>query len=254
MHVAPLGCMAATASRLQAVVRSKPETCFHENCMPKGVRKNITVPGLLATAIKARAAELQFRTLTPFVVDLVTYDLQGGAPHPITVAIAGDTQAAQDAVDAELARRFQPGQPREGLLVQVVQRLDEIRSSARNLTPALLLNAEPIRVVFPARIWQLVEARWMELGYTSLSAYVSGLVRYDLLVGGPHHKKKVDRTRASVEAVARETVARRRSGKRRKLYLDHLIERTEGRPLKDSELDVIKAKIAETLRGLFTAK
>jgi hypothetical protein len=38
------------------------------------------------------------------------------------------------------------------------------------------------------------------------------------------------------------------------LYLDHLIERTEGRPLKDSELDVIKAKIAETLRGLFTAK
>lgn len=222
--------------------------------MPKGVRKNITIPGLLATAIKVRAQELHFRTLTPFVVDLVTYDLQSGAPHPITAAIAGDTQAAQDAVDAELARRYRPGQAREGLLVQVVQRLEEIRSVARNQTPALPLNAEPIRVVFPGRIWQLVDARWNELGFTSLSAYVTGLIRYDLLVGGPHRETKTAPTRAAVDAVARETVARRRSGQRRKLYLDHLIERTEGRPLKESELDKIKAKIAESLRGLFAAK
>lgn len=222
--------------------------------MSKGVRKNITVPGLLATAIKARAKELQFRTLTPFVVDLVTYDLQSGAPHPITAAIASDTQPAQDAVDAELARRYQPGQPREGLLVQVVQRLNEIRSLARNLVPAPPLNAEPIRVVFPARIWQLVDVRWDELGYTSLSAYVTGLIRYDLLVGGPHRERKGGPTRASLEAVTSETIARRRSGKRRKLYLDHLIERTEGRSLEEPELDRIKTQIADTLRGLFAGK
>lgn len=222
--------------------------------MPKGVRKNITVPGLLAPSIKVRAKELHFRTLTPFVVDLVTYDLQGGSPHPITVAIANDTQAAQDAVDSELARRYRPGQRREGLLVQVVQRLDEIRSLARNQTPAPPLNAEPIRVTFPARIWQLVDARWEELGYTSLSSYITGLIRYDLLVGGPHREKKRKETRAALEAVARETVSRRRSGHRRKLYLDHLIERTEGRPLETSELDRIKAQIAEQLRSIFAAK
>ena len=218
--------------------------------MAKGIRKNITVPGLLAPALRLRSREFHFPTLSPFVVDLGTYDLQSGAPHTITLAIAKDTQAAQDAVDAELVARYRPGQPREGLLVQVVQHLDEIRALTRNNVPAPPLSAKPERITFPARIWQIVDFRWNELGYSSFSAYVTGLIRYDLLVGGPHRPKGSVTRRAERDARVRDTAARRRRGEKRKLYLDYLIERSEGRTLNETELEQIKAKIAVHLRSL----
>lgn len=156
--------------------------------MLKGIRKNVTVPGLLAPALRLRFQEFGFRTLSPFAIDLVSYDLKSGARRSITLAIARDTLAAQDAVDAEIVARYRPGQPREGLLVQVIERLVELRSMARNAKPPPV-NAKPERITFPARIWQLVDPRWEELGYASLSAYLTGLVRYDLLIGGPHQSR-----------------------------------------------------------------
>lgn len=219
--------------------------------MAKGIRKNITIPALLAPSLHQRAMEFGFRTLTPFVFDLVSYDMQSGAPHTITIAISNDTQAAQDAVDAELARRYRPGQAREGLLVQVVERLDEMRSMARNTIPAPALSAKPQRVMFPQRIWEYVDERWKELGYSSLSAYVTGLARYDLLVSGPHRTIPHITNRAKQDAAARQSLVRYRRGERRKLYLDHLIERNEGRSLSSKELEQMKAKIAQHLQGLF---
>jgi hypothetical protein len=32
----------------------------------------------------------------------------------------------------------------------------------------------------------IIEIRWPELNYPNLSEYVTGLVRYDLMLGGPH--------------------------------------------------------------------
>ncbi len=219
--------------------------------MSKGIRKNITIPGMLAPALRLRAMEFGFRTLSPFVFDLVSYDLKSGASHTITIAIAEDTQPAQDAVDAEIARRYFPGQPRQGLLVQVIERLNEMRSLARNTTPAPQLSAKPERVMFPSRIWDIVEARWQELGYASLSAYVTGLVRYDLLISGPHRSLPSATNRAKQDTIARQTLVSCRRGQKRKLYLDHLIEKTEGRPLDRRELEAFKAKIAQHLQGLF---
>ncbi len=219
--------------------------------MSKGIRKNITIPGLLAPSLRQRAQEFGFRTLSPYVFDLVSYDLRSGAPHTITLAIAADTQAAQDAVDAELARRYRPGQAREGLLVQVVERLTELRSAARNTALVPALNAKPERVMFSSRIWEHVDERWQELGYASLSAYVTGLARYDLLISGPHRATPQTLNRAKQDAVARQSLVRYRRGERRKLYLDHLIERNEGRTLSDVELEQMKAKIAQHLQGLF---
>lgn len=218
--------------------------------MAKGTRKNITIPGALAPALHLRFREFGFRTLSPFVLDLVTYDLRSGAKHAITLAIASDAQAAQDAVDKELVVRYRPGQPRAGLLVEVIERLSEIRSLARQATPVPLIISKPERVTFPARIWPLVEPRGVELGYASLSAYITGLIRYDLLISGPHQSLMPPSDRAAQDAVARETIARRKRGQRRKLYLDHLIERVEGRALNETELDTMKGKIALHLRAV----
>jgi hypothetical protein len=215
--------------------------------MAKGVRKNITIPGLLAPTLRLRSTEMGFRNLSPFISDLVLYDLQSGAEHTITLAVFQDTQSAQDAVDAELVARYQPGQPREGLLVQLVERLAEVRALARS-SATIPLNSKPVRITFPAQIWQLVDLRWVELGYDSLSAYITGLIRYDLLISGPHRRLMPISGRAAQDAVARETVARRKGGHRRKLYLDHLLERVEGRVLNKTELDELKARMAQHLR------
>ncbi len=87
--------------------------------MARGIRKSITIPGLLAPTVKRRCAEFGHTIFTPYAVELVCYDLRSDAKHSITFEIANDTQMAQDAVDRELILRYRPGQPRKGLLVQL---------------------------------------------------------------------------------------------------------------------------------------
>src|SRR6266567_3710713 len=98
--------------------------------MARGVRKSITIPGLLAPTMKKRCAELGYSIFTPYAVELVCYDLRSDAKHEITLEIARDTQAAQDAVDRELVSRYRPGQQREGLLIQLVERIHHLQGAA----------------------------------------------------------------------------------------------------------------------------
>ena len=222
--------------------------------MAKGIRKNISVPGLLAPALRFRTREFGHRTVSPLAVDLVCYDLRSGAPHSITLAISQDTQAVQDAVDAELVARYRPGQKRNGFLVEIVEHLDELRTVARRAKTAPPLKTKAERVMFPATIWPLADVRWRELGYPSLSAYITGLIRYDLLVGGPHQFDARHARRKIQGALDRETQAARERGQRRKLFLDHLIERVQGRAFTARELDRQKAEIARQLLHHVTKK
>lgn len=224
--------------------------------MPRGVRKSITLPGLLAPAVKQRCAEFGHSTLTPYAVELVCYDLRSDAKHEITVAIACDTQAAQDAFDRELVTRYQPGQKREGLLVQVVERihhLQDLAARSRHDLP-VQLSAVRDRVTFPFDIWRLVDVRWQDLGYPSVSAYLTGLIRYDLLVGGPHSSTTADPRSKLQRKLTRKTLAARRKGGRRKILLDHLIEEAEGHPVRQEDLQRVKARIAKALRDISIAR
>ncbi len=224
--------------------------------MPRGVRKSITLPGLLAPAVKQRCAEFGHSTLTPYAVELVCYDLRSDAKHEITVAIACDTQAAQDAVDRELVSRYQPGQKREGLLVQIVERihhLQDLAARSRHDLP-VQLSAVRDRITFPFDIWRLVDLRWQDLGYPSVSAYLTGLIRYDLLVGGPHSSTTADPRSKLQRKLTRKTLAARRKGGRRKILLDHLIEEAEGHPVPQEELQRVKERIAKALRDISIAR
>ena len=120
--------------------------------MQRGVRKSITIPGSLATAVKQRCREFGYASLTPYAVELVCYDLRSDAKHAITLPIANDTQAAQDAVDRELVARYRPGQQREGLLIQLVERIGQLQDVAdrsRHDLPSAPLSAVARRVTFP---------------------------------------------------------------------------------------------------------
>ncbi len=220
--------------------------------MARGVRKSITIPGLLAPAINQRCAEFGHAIFTPYVVELVCYDLRSDANHEITVEIAHDTQAAQDAVDRELVVHYRPGQPRSGLLVELVERIGRLQTvaaqSRHQTAPAL--SAVPERITFPLDIWLLADPRWQDLGYPSLSAYITGLIRYDLLVGGPHASTTADCRSRLQRRLTRKTLADRRKSRRRKILLDHLIEEGQGRPVPARELERVKARIVEELRRI----
>jgi hypothetical protein len=221
--------------------------------MARGVRKSITIPGLLAPTVKKRCAELGYSIFTPYAVELVCYDLRSDAKHEITLAIATDTQAAQDGVDRELVSRYRPGQQREGLLVQFVERIHHLQAAAarnRDNQYSVGLSAVQERVTFPFDIWQLANVRWKEIGYPSFSAYITGLIRYDLLVGGPHSFTTADCRSKLQRKLTRKTLAARRKGSRRKILLDHLIERSEGRPVSKEELERVKARLARALREM----
>jgi hypothetical protein len=218
--------------------------------MARGIRKSITIPGLLAPAVKLRCAEFGHAIFTPYAVELACYDLRSDARHTITIQIASDTQAAQDAVDRELVAHYRPGQSRKGLLVQLIERIGHLQDiaerSRHDRTPPL--SAVPERVTFPADIWRLADPRWRNLGYPSLSGYITGLIRYDLLVGGPHASNTADCRSKLQRKLTRKTLADRRKGRRRKLLLDHLIEEKQGRLIAPEELERVKANIAQELR------
>src|SRR5260370_34432193 len=128
------------------------------NTMARGVRKSITIPGLLAPTVKLRYAEFGHTIFTPYAVELVCYDLRSYANHTITLEIARDTQAAQDAVDRELVAHYRPGQPRKGLLVQLVERDEHLQCVAVPIQHDLLfelLSAVPELVTFPIDIWRI---------------------------------------------------------------------------------------------------
>src|ERR1700731_88272 len=221
--------------------------------MARGIRKSITIPGLLAPAVKLRCAEFGHAIFTPYAVELVCYDLRSDARHTITLRIARDTQAAQDAVDRELVAHYRPGQARKGLLVQLVERVGHLQNvAARNRHDLIFapLSAVAERVTFPFDIWRLADPRWQKLGYASLSAYITALIRYDLLVGGPHASNTADCRSKLQRKLTRKTLADRRKGRRRKILLDHLIEEREGRPVPQEELERVKAKISQALRHI----
>lgn len=125
--------------------------CF---CMARGVRKSITIPGLLAATVKKPCREIGGGAFAPYAVELVCYDLRADAQHTVTLEIALDTQAAQDAVDREITAHYQPGQARTGLLVKVVGRIHQLQGIAersRHDLPFAGMSAVPERISFPAR-------------------------------------------------------------------------------------------------------
>ncbi len=178
--------------------------------MQKGIRKSITIPGLLAATVEERQQELACANFTPYAVELVCYDLRMASNHEVTLALARDTQSAHDAVDCELVARYCPGQKREGLLVQLVTRMQDTADRGRHESRLVPLSAVPQRLTFPADIWRLADLRWRELGYESFSAYITGLIRYDLLVGGPHASITGDCRSRKQRALTRKTLAARR--------------------------------------------
>ncbi len=109
-----------------------------------------------------------------------------------------------------------------------------LRSTPRRRCPSVP-NQHESNFLPPSR--PHADLRWKELGYSGHSAYVTGLIRYDLLIGGPHLFSGRDTRREILAALDRETRESRNHRHRRKLFLDHLIERVQGQALSEKDLE-----------------
>jgi hypothetical protein len=116
------------------------------------------------------------------------------------------------------------------------------------IEPGLMMCHREV-ILFPGKLQPLIEERWEELGFDSLSAYVTSLIRYDLLLSGPHKyfdgRDMSKELRAALDLrTTREFYAERRQ----KILLDYLIEQAEGRELSPAEREGAINRIVGQLR------
>ena len=147
------------------------------------VLRNVSLPGLLRETIRQRREEFGYSTFSPFGLELICFDLRKRRPHLITRPFADDSASARDALDRELARQYTPGNERRGLLMQAL--FGNIPETDRKLPQGSFANSRQ-HLEYSEILHPCIETRWRELGYRSFSAYVTGLIRYDLLLLGPH--------------------------------------------------------------------
>ena len=240
--------------------------------MPQDWRTTLYLPGLLEKAIRVRAKEFYYWSLSPFFTELVCFDLRNRVPHVVTQPLSVEPRAVQDAIDREIIRNYVPRTPRnycllDRLLAQLTaaghlgewlnQSASEIPFERPPENPETKphdgpASKFPVGVRFPARLRSIIEIRWAELNYASLPEYVAGLTRYDLMLGGPHtYFNGRDKQRYLLDSLDIETeLTFHARTKRRRILLDYMIEEAMGRPMRDDERHEVMLALAQRLRAV----
>jgi hypothetical protein len=183
-----------------------------------------------------------------YAVELVCYDLRRLFPHLLTCEISDDPRPVQDGIDKQIVIHYAPGRPRDkGLLLRI------IRGEVPPLPPGYLKHLERCvageRVKFPDRLKECIQARWRALGYKGISNYVTGLIRYDLALCGPHNECNGSiRDKGMLADLDELTAKKFAEGKIERIRLIDFLEEALGRPLTIEEsFDEIR-KLVKRLR------
>ena len=212
------------------------------------VRRNVALPGMLQETIESRMAEFGYDAFSPFAIELICFDLRKRRYHLITQPFSEDNPSVQEALDRELVRQYSPGRERRGLLMQALF-CDTAETGRAQIRGSFSLFRR--RIQCPEVLQPCIEVRWRELGYRNFSAYVTGLIRYDLLLLGPHDYFNSEDTAPDVlAALNAETVRTFEANKPQPLYLDFLIDTAAGRRLTDEERSGVMRRIAAKLREM----
>jgi hypothetical protein len=231
-------------------------------------RTTLYLPGLLEKAINVRSKEFYYKSLGPFFTELVCFDLRKRVEHTVTLPISEQVSAVRDAMDREIIRNYVPGAPRNySLLNRLIRELAEEghfgswqkRDDLPCQPPPENPETKPAdgpaskfgcKIRFPHRLRSIIEIRWQELRYTSLGEYVTGLVRYDLMLGGPHtYFNGRDNQRYLLDSLDIETeLTFHARTKRQRILLDYMLEEVAGRPLSDEERHAAMIALSQRLR------
>jgi hypothetical protein len=213
---------------------------------PKTLRRHVTIPGILADIVRRRREEFGYDAFSPYALELICFDLRLRHPHVITLTFARDSLEVQEALDRELVRQYVPGHEKRGPLMQAL--FCDIAETQRSL-PAGTYGTHADHVIYPAVLHPCIEIRWPEAGYESFSAYLTGLIRYDLMLLGPHrYFNGADTDRALLAALDAETVRTFHANEPKRIRLDDFIEQSAGRPMTADERSAAMRQLATTLR------
>ena len=213
---------------------------------PKTVRSWVSLPGILAETVRQRFLEFRYLGLSPFGLELICFDLRLRVAHEVTARIAREPAKVQAAVDRLIARYYQRTQERNGILIQAVNGRRE-----PPLHPAPHGDFARLRshIRYAETLADCIETRWRELEYASFSDYFTGILRYDLLLLGPHTYFSGDdvdpEILASLDRETKREFEENRQPKR--IYLDRALDLAAGRPLTREELAARKVEVSELI-------
>jgi hypothetical protein len=111
------------------------------------------------------------------------------------------------------------------------------------------VKREKTRVWLRRRHREALLQRSAALGFENLGEYIISLIRFDLLLGGPHEEFPGDKKfgRAEIAALDEKTLAISQANQPRKCMVDYVVEEVVGRPLSPEERDAELVKVSEKL-------
>ena len=121
----------------------------------KKQRRHVSLPGVLQRVLHQRYLEFRYPTFSPYGLELACFDCL-------------------------LARHYQPGPTGRGLLLRAVH--GEPIPDAPPMPRGDYASWKEW-VCHSDALAPCIEQRWREAGYRSFSAYLTALIRYDLLLG-----------------------------------------------------------------------
>jgi hypothetical protein len=216
----------------------KPTTVFHYN---------LCLPGALMPAVLRRIEELQSGNLSRYVVELIAFDLRRLRAHTLTAGIARHPANVQHAIDLAIDRHYVAGT--KSNREQMQRLVDSGPNEAAALGELAPVKKEKHGIWLRSLHREAMKQRAAALGFRGLTAYITSLIRYDLLLGGPHEEFPGDKefTRAEIVALDEDTLATYKANQPKKCMIDYVIEEAAGRELTPEERDAELEKVAEKL-------
>jgi hypothetical protein len=212
-------------------------------------RVHTAVPGLLGDAIKERRQEFSYKSFSPFAVELVCFDLRVRCDHIVTIKFFNEPPEVQNAIDRQIVHHYKPNSPRNKELLNRILRGEPWLPPIGKFVEGTFHSYRD-HVKFPAKLRPLIEQRWREQGYDSISTYLTALIRYDLILSGPHNYFHGDDKKYAdvLAALDEETFTAFHAGKRQKILLDYLIEEAAGRKMTREETEAEMRRLAALIR------
>jgi hypothetical protein len=228
---------------------------YHPNSStgrPKSWRRMVSIPTILAPALKERIHELGRDSFSQHAIETVCFDLRIRRAHAVTGQFSREVPLIQYAVDRFIVAHYHSyAGADDGTLPRLI--LGTLPPMTRCPRKEGEGPQEPERreVFYPPLLVEKIEERWQELGLESLSEYVTSVMRYDLLLGGKHkHFPHNDYDPEVLGALDRETLNEFLKNRKPKIRLDFLLEKAAEKELTREECETLLRAIGQKIRKL----
>ena len=206
--------------------------------------RRVWLPGALTEAIATRIEEVQEFTMSRYLVELIAYDLRERHAHSLTGHLSLRPPDVQQAIDLVIRRHYRPGfQSNKEQIAKVV---------AHGFADSIIgVGAEPLMTktrheVYLRRMHSgIIAERMKQLGFAHLSEYVISLIRFDLLVGGPHKHHGGPISKPMIAAHDVNTYKTFHTKPPKKCMIDYVIEEICGREMTPEERNEALRKVSE---------